>query len=126
MSIPKHKPDRISLAAWIDFTIGNGATIVISRHGTTDLILPDDAPGWLTEISFNEIVRASSFQKPFPYLSRILSATMGVLATARRLGISEKEVKRRLATGELGGVKLGSEWRASVANIERLLAGAAE
>ena len=53
---------------------------------------------------------------------RILDATIGVLAAARRLGISEKEVKGRLAAGELGGVKLGSEWRVSAAHIKRLLA----
>jgi len=126
MPIPAEKPTPLSLAAWIDFTIGSGATIVIPRRGTTDLIFSDDAPGWLTELSFNAIVRASSLQKRCRYLPRILDVTVGVLAAARRLGITEKEVKRRLASGELGGVKIGSEWRASVAHIERLLAGATE
>ena len=101
MPIPEEKPTPLSLAAWIDFTIGNGATIVIPRRGTTDLIFPDDAPAWLTELSFNANVRSSSLQKPCRYLPRILDATIGVLAAARRLGIvvdCGRRLCRRLST----------------------------
>jgi hypothetical protein len=120
MPIPAEKPTPLSLAAWTDFTIGSGGTIVIPRHGTADLILPANAPGWLATVSFNSLVRASSARKPCPYWPRILDATIGLLAAARRLGITEREVKRLLATGQLGGIKIGNEWRVSAVHCERV------
>jgi excisionase family DNA binding protein len=120
MTIPKEKPAALSLSAWIDYTIGRGAAIVIPRTGAADLILPLGTPAWLHDFPFNAAVRDFTVRKPSPYLSSILDATIGTLAAARRLSIQEKDVIRLLQNGELGGVKLGSQWRVSAGHCKRL------